>query len=197
MNNNLPRFAIMGSTRGSSLVPILAAWKQGRLQCSPELVFSNRKSAGILDKGRDAGIETLWLPVQGRDREDYDREVSAQMEERSMDFILLIGYMRILSPWFVQQWQGRVVNVHPSLLPKYAGMMDMQIHEAVLSAGDAETGCSVHLVNEEVDGGPVLIQKRCAVDKSDTPELLKQRVQALEAASFLELLVSPGHYLKL
>ena len=187
----------MGSTRGSSLVPVLKAWKAGELGCDPVLIFSNREQAGILEKGIAAGINTEWLAVKGRDRSEYDLATTEVLRSHGVDFILLIGYMRILSSTFVDAWLGKIVNVHPSLLPKYGGMMDMQIHEAVLAAGDEETGCSVHIVNEEVDGGPIVIQKRCHVVPGESAETLKARVQKLEGESFLELLKAPGEYLDL
>lgn len=188
---------MMGSTRGSSFVPILEAWKKGALACEPVLVFSNRSKSGILEKGREAGIETLWLPLEGRDRETYDRATSVELKKRAVDFVLLIGYMRILSPFFVNEWSHRIVNVHPSLLPKYSGMMDMEIHEAVIKAGDLESGCSVHIVNEQVDGGPVIIQKRCRVLRGESAEVLKKRIQTLEGEAFIQLLRSPGEFLPL
>jgi len=187
----------MGSTRGSSLVSILDAWRNDSLACDPVLVFSNKRMAGILEKGKQAGIATEWLPVEGRSRSEYDLATSEVLKKHAVDFVLLIGYMRILSPAFVEAWPHRIVNVHPSLLPKYSGMMDMQIHEAVIASGDSETGCSVHIVNEEVDGGPILIQKRCEVIPGEAAEILKQKVQKLEGEAFLELLRQPENYLKI
>jgi folate-dependent phosphoribosylglycinamide formyltransferase PurN len=94
--------------------------------------------------------------------------------------------MRILSPWFCSHWHGRTLNVHPSLLPEFAGGMDSDVHEQVLAAGKQETGCTVHLVTAEVDSGPVIIQKRCRVEPEDTPLTLKKRVQRLEGAALIE-----------
>ncbi len=190
-----PQFAVLGSTRGSSLVPILKAWKQGSLNSEPILVLSNRKNAGILEKGKEAGIESMWIPLQGRDRESYDIATSNELKKRGVDFVLLIGYMRILSAAFVNEWPNKIANVHPSLLPKYGGMMDMDIHNAVIEAGDCETGCSVHIVNEEVDGGPIIIQKKCPVVAGESAEALKARVQSFEGKAFLELLGNPASYL--
>ena len=94
--------------------------------------------------------------------------------------------MRILSAEFCQAWRDRVLNVHPSLLPKYAGGMDMNVHEEVLKNGDHETGCTIHLVTETVDGGPILVQKRCVVETGETIATLKSKVQALEGRAFIE-----------
>jgi phosphoribosylglycinamide formyltransferase-1 len=100
----------------------------------------------------------------------------------------MIGYMRIVSPGFVRDWKGRMLNVHPSLLPAFGGLMNKSVHEAVLAAGVAETGCTIHLVTDEVDGGPIVLQRRCAVLAGDTVDRLQERVQALEQAAFVEVL---------
>jgi folate-dependent phosphoribosylglycinamide formyltransferase PurN len=93
-----------------------------------------------------------------------------------------------VSAGFVAEWKGRLLNVHPSLLPAFAGLMNQKVHEAVLAAGVSETGCTIHQVTEEVDGGPIVLQKRCPVLPGDTPEVLKDRVQALEQLAFVEVL---------
>jgi phosphoribosylglycinamide formyltransferase 1 len=100
----------------------------------------------------------------------------------------MIGYMRIVSEKFVEAWRGKLLNVHPSLLPAFGGLMNQKVHEAVLAAGVSETGCTIHQVTEEVDGGPIVLQKRTAVLPGDTVETLKDRVQALEQAAFVEVL---------
>jgi len=159
------------------------------------LVVSNRSQAGILEKGRDAGIESISIPVRGRDRVAYDAEVSESLKSRGVELVLLLGYMRILSSEFVKEWEGRILNVHPSLLPRHGGLMDLDVHASVLASGDQESGCTIHLVNETVDGGPVVIQKRCPVLATDTPETLKARVQVLEGVAFFEVLSNPGLFL--
>ena len=106
--------------------------------------------------------------------------------QHNADLVLLVGFMRILSAEFCRKWQDRILNVHPSLLPKYAGGMDTNVHEEVLRNGDMETGCTIHFVTEEVDAGPILIQKKCAVGGGDTVESLKTKVQELEGMAFIE-----------
>ncbi len=189
------RTAVLGSTRGSSLAPLLDAWNDSRLGVNFVLVVSNRSQAGILEKGMGAGIESIAIPVKGRDRVSYDAEVSELLKSRGVELVLLLGYMRILSSEFVKEWEGRILNVHPSLLPRHGGLMDLEVHASVLASGDLESGCTIHLVNETVDGGPVVIQKRCPVLAGDTPESLKARVQVLEGAAFLEVLSNPGAFL--
>lgn len=109
------------------------------------------------------------------------------LTEAKVDLVLLIGYMRIVSPSFVARWKWRCLNVHPSLLPDFAGGMDTDVHAAVISAGKTESGCTVHFVEDEVDGGFIVVQKRCSVDPDvDTPDTLKTRVQQLEGEALIE-----------
>ena len=197
MDDSPLQFAVLGSTRGSSLIPILEGRKRGAFDSKLRVIVSNKKDSGILEKARQNGIEDLWIPVKGRDRESYDREVSEVLKTRGIDFILLIGFMRIFSPYFVREWPGRIINVHPSLLPKHGGLMDLDVHRSVLDAGDSESGCSIHIVTEAVDEGPVVLQKKCAVEPQDTPESLRARVQPLEGEAFLEILKDPRKYLEL
>jgi folate-dependent phosphoribosylglycinamide formyltransferase PurN len=102
--------------------------------------------------------------------------------------VLLVGYMRIVSVEFVNTWRGRLLNVHPSLLPAFGGLMNLKVHEAVLAAGVSDTGCTIHQVTEEVDGGPIVLQKHCPVLPGDTAAMLQSRVQAMEQAAFVEVL---------
>ena len=114
--------------------------------------------------------------------------MSQILENKKIDLILLIGFMRILSSSFVEKWAGKIINVHPSLLPKHAGGMNKSVHESVLLSGDDKTGCTIHLVTKEVDSGPILLQLSCPVKKGDTAEDLKNRVQALEGRAFIQVI---------
>ncbi|KAH8055785.1 phosphoribosylglycinamide formyltransferase [Aureococcus anophagefferens] len=118
-------------------------------------------------------------------RAAYDALLTAAFDEAGVELVLCVGWMKILSPEFVAAWRGRCFNVHPSLLPDFAGGMDLEVHAAVLAAQKAETGCTVHLVTDDVDGGAVVVQKVCAVEAADAPEDLKKRVQALEGPALL------------
>ena len=118
--------------------------------------------------------------------EHFDDEISALLKKYKVDLVLLIGFMRILSAKFCKEWKMRILNVHPSLLPKHVGGMDINVHEEVIKNKEAETGCTIHFVTETVDGGPILIQKKCSVDIKDTPDLLKKKVQVLEGEAFIE-----------
>ena len=190
------RLGVLGSTRGSDLVPIVEAIKRQDLDASVEIIISNNKRAPILDKGNKYKIPSVFIEHKNRDRLDFDREVNKNLLEKNIDLVLLIGFMRILSKEFVREWVGRIINVHPSLLPKYAGGMNNDVHRDVLLAKEKETGCTIHLVTAEVDRGPIIIQKKCVVLEKDTVESLKERVQALEGLAFVEAINKMGGILK-
>ena len=179
---------MIGSTNGTDLVPIVEAIGSGGLSATVEVVLSNNETSGILKKARDYGIENHFICHKNKKRDVFDFEMSQILEYKKIDLILLIGFMRILSSEFVDRWFGKIVNVHPSLLPKYAGGMNSDVHKSVLDAGDKETGCTIHLVTKEVDGGPVLLQKSCPVFENDSIDSLKERVQKLEGEAFIEII---------
>lgn len=140
---------------------------------------SNKADAGILVKATAAGVPSLHVPcAKTTSRDEYDAAVTAALTDAGAELVLCIGWMRILSPSFCQRWAGRCLNVHPSLLPAFAGGMDGDVHAAVLAAGAKVTGCTVHWVTEEVDGGAHVVQKECPVVDGDTPETLKAKVRA-------------------
>lgn len=180
------RLGVLGSTKGTDLQAIVDAINRGKLKASVEVVISNRKKAYILERATNHGIEAVFISHREKPREEFDREISTVLKARGVELVLLIGFMRILSAWFCNQWQNRIVNVHPSLLPAFAGGMDMNVHEEVLKAGVKETGCTIHFVTEDVDAGPIVVQKKCPVQPDDTPESLKEKVQALEGEAFIE-----------
>jgi phosphoribosylglycinamide formyltransferase 1 len=182
------KVGVLGSTRGTALQGILDAIEAGALDAEIALVVSDKQSALILDRAEKHGVPALFLDPTGLKREAYDTQVSSALHEFGVELVLLIGYMRIVSAKFVETWKGRLLNVHPSLLPAFGGLMNQKVHEAVLTAGVSETGCTIHQVTEEVDGGPIVLQKRCPVLPGDTVEMLKDRVQALEQSAFVEVL---------
>jgi formyltetrahydrofolate-dependent phosphoribosylglycinamide formyltransferase len=182
------KVGVLGSTRGTALQGILDAIAAGTLDVEIVLVVSDKKTAPILERAEKYGVSALFISPAGLEREVYDQQVSDAFCEAGADLVLMIGYMRIVSRRFVEAWRGRLLNVHPSLLPAFGGLMNRSVHEAVLAAGVSETGCTIHEVTEEVDGGPIVLQKRCPVLPGDTAEMLKDRVQALEQAAFVEVL---------
>lgn len=180
------RVGVLGSTRGTALQAVIDAIQTHALDPEIVLIASNVGTAGILARAEQHGIKSLHVSSKGLKRETYDKKISAALKEHGVELVLLVGYMRILSDEFVDEWRGRVLNVHPSLLPEFAGGMDLQVHADVIKAGKKESGCTVHLVTEEVDGGAIVVQKRCPVMADDTPETLKARVQAMEGPCFIE-----------
>ena len=180
------KIGVLGSTKGTDLQAILDAINDGQLDAEVSVVVSNRESAYILERAKSHGVPTFFIPHKGKAREEFDREMTAAMQNHGVELVLLIGFMRILSAEFCREWRDRILNVHPSLLPKYAGGMDTNVHTEVIKNGDPETGCTIHFVTEEVDAGPILIQKKCTVTSDDTVESLKTKVQALEGDSFIE-----------
>jgi len=177
---------VLGSTNGTDLQPILDAIGAGKLDAKVSVVISNREDAYILERAKRHNTPSVFINHKVRTREDFDFEITNILKEHNVDLILLIGFMRILSSTFCRNWAGKILNVHPSLLPKYAGGMDTNVHEEVLKNNDKETGCTIHLVTDEVDRGPIVIQKKCKVDSNDTIDSLKSKVQSLEGEAFLE-----------
>jgi phosphoribosylglycinamide formyltransferase-1 len=141
------------------------------------LVASNKLDAPGLEWARARGLQTWTLESKGVGKEEYDRKLSAALEERSIGTIALAGFMRILSPWFVNEWRGRILNIHPSLLPKYRGL---DTHARAIDAGDKIHGCTVHVVTEELDAGEVLGQAEVPIESGDTAATLAERVLAAE-----------------
>jgi phosphoribosylglycinamide formyltransferase 1 len=170
------RTAILISGRGSNMRALIEAEQDAYRVV---LVVSNRPDAEGLETARALGVEALAIDHKpfGKDREAFEREVDAALRARNIELVALAGFMRVLTPYFVRQWQGRLVNIHPSLLPKYPGT---DTHARALAAGDKEHGCTVHLVVDEVDAGTMLGQARMDVFSNDTPETLATRLLDLE-----------------
>ena len=180
------KLVVIGSTNGTDLQVILDAIGSGELNAEVSVVLSNQKNAYILERAENHNVPAVFIPHKGKYREEFDAKITAVLQEHGVDLVLLIGFMRILSAEFCGRWQNRLLNVHPSLLPKYAGGMDTNIHEEVLKNGETETGCTIHFVTDKVDRGPILIQKECNVEPHDTVETLKTKVQKLEGEAFIE-----------
>lgn len=187
------RVGVLGSTRGTALKGVLDAIAAGTLDAQIAIVISDKPTAPILDRAKLYKVPSLFLDATGLTREQYDERVSAELRKARVELVLLIGYMRILSAQFVGDWHGRLLNVHPSLLPAFGGLMNRKVHEAVLAAGVKETGCTIHQVTEDVDAGPIVLQKRCPVLPGDTVDALKDRVQALEQSAFVDVLRNWNH----
>ena len=178
---------IIGSTRGTGMLALIDAISKNKLHASIDLVISNKPDSLILERARAHHLQAQYVdPKSCLSRDEYDAKISSLLRTHQIDLIVLIGYMRILTNSFVSEWRNKIINVHPSLLPDFAGSMDEDVHRAVLDSGMKETGCTVHYVTEEVDGGPILIQKKCVVTSGDTYESLKTRVQLLEGEALID-----------
>jgi len=180
------KLGVLGSTKGTDLQSILDSIASGELIGEVSVVLSNRKSAYILERAKNHNVPAFFISHKEKSREEFDAEMTGILKKHAVDLVLLIGFMRILSTKFCHVWRDKLLNVHPSLLPKYAGGMDTNVHEDVLKNGEYETGCTIHFVTDEVDGGPILIQKKCNIEANETVDTLKTKVQQLEGAAFIE-----------
>lgn len=179
---------ILGSTRGSNMQAIIDAIQNQELNAHISLVISNKKEAYILERAKSNNIENIFISAKNKTREEYDKIVADEINKYKPDLILLIGYMRILSKGFVNSFKNKILNIHPSLLPKHPGLMDLAVHQAVIDARDEETGCTIHEVTEEVDNGKIILQLKCKVDKTDSAEELKEKVQELEKKAWIQVI---------
>lgn len=171
--SRLPLVVLL-SGRGSNFQALLRAIQDGTLPAEIRAVISNRPDAAGLDIARDAGINTEVVDHTGYpDRESYDRELQRRIDAHDPALVVLAGFMRILTSGFVRHYLGRLINIHPSLLPRHRGL---DTHNRALAAGDREHGASVHFVTEELDGGPVLMQARVPVLPGDDAATLAERV---------------------
>lgn len=173
------RVAVLISGTGSNMVALVEASRADDCPYEVVCVLANKPEAPGLERARALGVETIAVDQRpfGKDREAHERAIHAELTARNVEWIALAGYMRLLTPWFVAQWQGRLINIHPSLLPKYPGL---DTHRRALEAGDAEAGCTVHHVVAEMDAGPIIAQARVPVVEGDTVETLAARVLAAE-----------------
>jgi phosphoribosylglycinamide formyltransferase-1 len=178
VSNSVTKLCVLISGNGSNLQAIIDEITAGRLNAQISGVISNRPNAYGLERAKEAGIEAVCLDHTTFDsRESYDEALKAQINAFGADCVVLAGFMRILTPEFVDSFTGKLVNIHPSLLPKYKGL---NTHQRAIDNGDEEHGVSVHFVTPELDGGPVIIQSRVPVFEEDTASDLAERVQEQE-----------------
>ncbi|MBI3332265.1 phosphoribosylglycinamide formyltransferase [Candidatus Peregrinibacteria bacterium] len=189
-------FVVLSSSRGTTFQAIIDALKNTSLEARCLGLISDRDDRGCVTKAKAAGLPVrIVTKKKNEDREDYDRRLHEAILElvpksyklpvrprpggqaTSSTVIAGIGWLYMLSPWFVSTWKNRILNVHPSLLPKHPGL---HAHEEVIQAGERESGMTIHVIDEGLDTGPILVQKKCTVSQTDTPETLKAKVQELE-----------------
>ena len=173
------RVAILISGRGSNMTALIEAAKAKDYPAEIALVVSNRPDAAGLDRARSCGIPTAVIDhtTFGGDRETFEQALDRELREQRIDLVCLAGFMRLLTPWFVNRWSGRMLNIHPSLLPQFKGL---HTHRRALEAGVKRHGATVHFVVPEMDAGPIVIQDSVAVHENDTEETLAARVLELE-----------------
>ncbi|WP_233455802.1 phosphoribosylglycinamide formyltransferase [Brevundimonas aurantiaca] len=179
--------AVLISGTGSNMAALIDAGQTAASGYDVALVVSNVEDAGGRAIAAAKGVQTLSIPHKpfGKDREAHERAVDAALRAAGVEVVALAGYMRILTPWLVRAWEGRMLNIHPSLLPLYPGL---DTHARALAARDAEAGCTVHLVTEGVDEGPILGQARVPILSDDTPAALAERVKTAEHRLYPQVL---------
>lgn len=188
---NIMRLGFFASHRGSNMQTVIDACRDGRLCAKPAVVISNNCSSMALQRAKKEGIPGYWLSGQTHpEPASLDKAILWALKTHRVDLVVLAGYMKRIGPRTIEAYRGKIINIHPALLPKYGGrgMYGIHVHEAVLAAGDTETGVTVHIVDEEYDHGPVLAQRTVPVKPGDTPESLAERVLAVEHRFLVETL---------
>jgi phosphoribosylglycinamide formyltransferase 1 len=188
------RIGVLLSGRGSNFEALAESVSSGRiLNAEIAVVISHRDGAPGIERARARGIDARVIPSKGLERDAYDRQVIAVMREKKADLVCLAGYMRLLSPYFVKEYHGRIVNIHPSLLPAFPGL---EAQRQALEHGVKFTGCTVHFVDETLDAGPIILQAAVPVRDDDTVETLSERILAEEHRIYSEAvqIVLEGRY---
>ncbi len=181
--------AFLASNNGSGMRAIMAAVAAGELAAKPVLAVSNRRSAPALEFARSRGVQTLFLPTAA-DPDFADRRLAEALSEAGTDLVILSGYLRKLGPATLAAFDGRILNIHPALLPKFGGqgMYGRRVHEAVVAAGERESGATVHLVDDQYDHGAVVAQARVTLAPGDDAAQVERKVTALEPGLFVSTL---------
>ena len=184
---------ILLSGRGSNFEAIADSVAAGRLPAKIGMVISNRSDAPGIESARNRGLEAITIISKGKPREHHDVEVEAALKAKKVDIVCLAGYMRLLSPWFVQQFPDRILNIHPSLLPAFPGL---EAQKQALEYGAKVTGCTVHFVDEHLDRGAIILQKTVPVLEDDNEHTLAARILEQEHIAYTEALniVIQGNY---
>ena len=178
------RIGILLSGRGSNFEALADSVSAGRIPSAEiAIVISHREGAPGIERARARGIDARVIPSKGLEREAYDRQVVAALQEKKVDLVCLAGYMRLLSPYFVQAFRGRILNIHPSLLPAFPGL---ESQRQALEHGAKFAGCTVHFVDETLDAGPIIVQSAIPIRDDDTVESLSERILAEEHRIYSE-----------
>lgn len=185
------KIAVLASTNGTDLQAIIDEMKDERMEGIKLSIVVSNKKCYALERAKEQGFEAVFVDPKGKTREEFDKEMAVILKGKGVDLICLIGYMRILSPWFVREFEGKIINVHPAIdLKKYGGegFFGGSVHEAVLDAGEKESGCTIHMVTEEVDVGRILAQAKVEIEEGESVDSLKDKVQAEEKRLYPEVI---------
>jgi phosphoribosylglycinamide formyltransferase 1 len=178
------KIGILISGRGSNMVALVDAVKSGEIPNSEvAVVISDKPDAAGLEKARVRGVETVVIERRGRSREEHDGDIVDELRRRGVELVCLAGYMRLLSCDFVRAFENRIVNIHPSLLPDFPGL---NVQQRAIDAGVKISGCTVHYVNEDLDAGPIILQREVEVKHDDTAETLAARILEQEHGAYVE-----------
>jgi phosphoribosylglycinamide formyltransferase 1 len=190
----MKNLGVLLSGRGSNFEAIARNVAAGKIpNARIAIVISNRADAGGLEIARKLGLNSLLIPSKGKERTEHDREVVTALQQHKVDLVCMAGYMRLLSPWFVRQFPGRILNIHPSLLPAFPGL---EAQQQAFAYGVKVSGCTVHVVDEELDHGPIIVQRAVAVLDTDTEHTLAARILEQEHIAYSEAInvVLEGKY---
>jgi len=180
------RTAVLISGRGSNMAALATAAKSEHYPANISLVISNNPNAGGLAKAGDLGVTSMTIDHnQFSSRRKFEMALDAALSQAGIELVCCAGFMRVLTPWFVDRWKNRLLNIHPSLLPKYKGL---NTHQRAIDAGDKEHGCTVHYVTAELDGGAAVLQYTLDIKKSDTADSLAQRLLPHEQKLYVKAL---------
>ena len=174
------KLGILASTKATDMQAVIGAITSKKLDAEISVVVSNKKDAYALERAKKHRIKSVFIDSKGKEKEQYDKEVAKVLDENDVQLILLVGYMKFLSSWFVNKYRNRIMNIHPSLLPRYAGGMDKNVHEEVLKNKEKITGATLHFVDEGADTGPIILQKEVKIAEDETIDSLKEKVQKAE-----------------
>jgi len=172
------KLAVLASGGGTDLQSIIDASEKNGIDAKVVVVISDRENAFALERAKKHGIDAYFVSPKNKTREEHEKEVSEIIDKYNVDLIVLAGYLRMLTPYFISKYRNKIINIHPALLPFFGGkgMYGEKVHKAVLDSGMKITGCSVHFVDESIDGGSIIIQRAVDVKDDDTVETLASRV---------------------
>ena len=185
------RIGVLASHQGTNFQAIVSACEQGRVQANVALLICNNSDAPVMARARKSGVPTVHLSSLTHPSSDVlDESMHNHLADENIDLVVLAGYMKKLGPRVLEAYRDRIINVHPSLLPRHGGpgFYGSRVHKAVIESGDSETGATVHLVNDDYDMGKALLQEKITVKVDDTPDSLAERLQPIEHKLLIEVI---------